>query len=180
MRPSLLSGLAVLFAVGLCVSAPSEVAAAQAARAAKAPSVEQRLRLLEDKEEIRDLLVSYGRDFDKRDFAAYAGLFAKDGVWMGGTDASRAYTGADAIRQFVSKTFPPSSFPGSFHIMSSPEIHIDGDGTAHAWSRWTYVVIGLHGEPAPFAAGYYEDTLVKESGTWKFKRRQVLTAAANS
>jgi hypothetical protein len=63
--------------------------------------------------------------------------------------------------------------------MSSPEIHIDGEGTATGWSRWTYVVLGVHGEPAPFAAGYYEDTFVKENGTWKFKRRQVLTAAAH-
>jgi hypothetical protein len=161
----------------LAVSAGIRAAAEDNARAANAPSLEQRLRLLEDKEEIRDLLVSYGRDFDKRDFSAYAGLFAKEGIWMGGADGTRAYTGPEAIREFVVRTFPPSSFPGSFHIISSPEIHIDGEGTAHAWSRWTYVVIGLHGEPAPFAAGYYEDTLVKEGGMWKFKTRHVLTAA---
>ena len=146
---------------------------------AKKPTVEQRLRLLEDKEEIRELLVAYGRDFDKRDFTAYAGLFAKDGVWMGGGDGAHAYTGPEAIREFVTKTFPPSSFPGSFHIMSSPDIRIDGENTATAWSRWTYVVIGLHGEPAPFAAGHYEDTLVREDGVWKFKKRQVLAEAAH-
>jgi uncharacterized protein (TIGR02246 family) len=161
----------------LVVGAGTRAAAQDNARAAAAPSVEQRLRLMEDKEDIRDLLVSYGRDFDKRDFAAYASLFAKDGVWMGGAQGTQAYAGPEAIRAFVSKTFPMSSFPGSFHIMSSPEIHIDGPDTAHAWSRWTYVVIGLHGEPAPFAAGYYEDSLVKEGGIWKFKMRQVLTAA---
>src|SRR5262249_36530418 len=49
-----------------------------------APASVEQLRVLEDKEEIRELLIAYGRDFDKRDFAAYAQLFAKDGVWTGG------------------------------------------------------------------------------------------------
>ncbi len=147
------------------------------ARSAKKPSVEQRLRLMEDKEEIRELLIAYGRDFDRRDFAAYADLFAQDGVWVGGSGGSHPYTGPDAIREFVTKTYPPSSYPGSFHIMSSMSIRIDGENTATAWSRWTYVVLGVHGEPAPFAAGHYEDSLVREKGVWKFQRRQVFAEA---
>ena len=147
------------------------------ARSAKKPSVEQRLRLMEDKEEIRELLIAYGRDFDRRDFAAYADLFAQDGVWVGGSGESHPYTGPDAIREFVTKTYPPSSYPGSFHIMSSMSIRIDGENTATAWSRWTYVVLGVHGEPAPFAAGHYEDSLVRENGVWKFQRRQVFAEA---
>ena len=55
------------------------------AHSAKKPSIERRLQILEDKEEIRELLVAYGRDFDKRDFTAYAQLFASDGVWTGGS-----------------------------------------------------------------------------------------------
>jgi len=147
------------------------------AHAAKKPTAEQRLRILEDKEEIRELLIAYGRDFDKRDFAAYAQLFASDGVWTGGAPGSRGYTGPDAIREFVTKTYPPSQYPGSYHIMSSPSIQIIDENTATAWSRWTYVVLGVHGEPAPFAAGHYEDTLVREGRVWKFKRRQVFAEA---
>lgn len=175
MRRYVVAGVALLLVGGGGVQTHAQ----EKAHTAKKLTVEQRLRLMEDKEEIRELLVAYGRDFDKRDFTAYANLFAKDGVWIGGAEGSRAYTGPDAIREFVIKTFPPSSFPGSFHIMSSPDIHIDGEGTATAWSRWTYVVIGLHGEPAPFAAGHYEDTLVREDGVWKFKKRQVLAEAAH-
>jgi uncharacterized protein (TIGR02246 family) len=140
-------------------------------------SVEQRLRRIEDKDEIRELLVAYGRDFDERDFTSYASLFASDGVWVGGAEGSHPYTGPDAIREFVTKTYPPTSYPGSFHIMSSMSIQIVDENTATAWSRWTYAVLGLHGEPAPFAAGHYEDTLVRESGVWKFKHRQVFAEA---
>jgi uncharacterized protein (TIGR02246 family) len=143
------------------------------ARAASRPSLERRLQALEDKEAIRELLVAYGRDFDRRDFTAYAQLFAADGVWTGGSPGSRAYTGPEAIREFVAKTYPPSSYPGSFHIMSSPSVQMLDENTATAWSRWTYVVLGVHGEPAPLVAGHYEDTLVREGGAWKFKLRKV-------
>ncbi len=175
MRRYVVAGLTMLMVGG----ASMQLHAQEKAHTAKKLTVEQRLRQIEDKEEIRALLVAYGRDFDKRDFTAYASLFAQDGVWMGGADGTRAYTGPDAIREFVTKTFPASSFPGSFHIMSSPDIRLDGENTATAWSRWTYVVIGLHGEPAPYAAGHYEDMLVREEGVWKFKKRQVLAEAAH-
>ena len=109
--------------LALFASAASVHAAEQGkAHSPKPPPAEQRLRILEDKDEIRELLIAYGRDFDKRDFNAYAQLFASDGVWTGGTPGSRAYTGPDAIRDFVTKTYPPSSYPGSFHIMSSPSM----------------------------------------------------------
>ena len=136
-------------------------------------SVEQRLRIIEDKDSIRDLLIAYGRDFDKRDFSAYSNLFAREGVWVGGAEGAHPYRGPAAIREFVTKTYPPSSYPGSFHIMSSMSIQLLDENTAMAWSRWTYVVIGPHGEPTPFAAGHYEDSLVREAGVWKFRQRQV-------
>ncbi len=148
--------------------------AQDAARSAKPHlSVEQRLRLIEDQDEIRELLIAYGRDFDKRDFVAYSNLFASDGVWVGGAEGSRPYTGPAAIREFVTKTYPPSSYPGSYHIMSSLSVQVLGENIAQAWSRWTYVVLGSDGKPTPFAGGHYEDTLVREAGAWKFKRRQV-------
>jgi hypothetical protein len=44
---------------------------------------------LEDTEEIRNVLLDYGRFLDARDFAAYSRLFAKDGEWVGGFAAIR-------------------------------------------------------------------------------------------
>jgi uncharacterized protein (TIGR02246 family) len=174
MRRYLTAAVAVLMLGAACVQAQGQE---KPAINKKNVSLEQRLRLIEDKEEIRDLLFAYGRNFDKRDFTAYSNLFASDGVWVGGADGAHPYTGPDAIREFVTKTYPPSSYPGSFHIMSSVSIQIVGENMATAWSRWTYVVLGVHGEPAPFAAGHYEDTLVREGGVWKFKRRQVFAEA---
>lgn len=173
MRRKIAAGIVLaMFSVG-CLQAQGQ----QTSRSGKSHlSVEQRLQVLEDKDEIRELLIAYGRDFDKRDFTAYANLFATEGVWVGGAAGSHPYTGPAAIREFVTKTYPPSSYPGSFHIMSSISIQMRADNTAAAWSRWTYMVLGADGKPTPFAAGHYEDTLVREAGVWKFKRRQVFAA----
>ncbi len=56
----------------------------------KKPTIEQRLRAIEDEEEIRELLIPYGRDFDERDFTAYAQLFAGDGLDVHGEPAPSA------------------------------------------------------------------------------------------
>ena len=146
---------------------------------AKKLSTEERLRHLEDVESIRSLLVAYGRTFDRRDFAAYAGLFAQDGVWIGGAENTQTYTGPEAIRTFVEKIYPPTVFPGGYHIMSNFDIEIDGVDTAKAWSRWTFVVRGVHNEPVIFHGGYYEDAFVREKGIWKFKSRRVLSDPPN-
>ena len=103
MHRSVRAGIIILMANVGCAHAQAQ----QAVLPGKSHlSVEQRLRLTEDKDEIRELLIAYGRDFDKRDFTAYANLFATDGVWVGGADGSHPYTGPTAIREFVTKMAP--------------------------------------------------------------------------
>ena len=51
---------------------------------AEEKSLAARVQRLEDQEEIRMLLVDYGRSLDARDFVKYSSLFAKDGEWTGG------------------------------------------------------------------------------------------------
>ena len=139
-----------------------------------ADTAEARLQRLEDIEAIRTLLVRYGRELDKRDFAAYGALFAQDGSWKGGMGTA---TGPEAIAKMVAAGFErmePALYRNSNHVMSSFDIQVDGD-TATAWSRWTWVVVGPDGKPRPERAGHYEDTLIRERGEWKFKSRQAFT-----
>lgn len=168
-------GLPLVGLVALVLGASGMWSHAQTTKAARPLSVEERLRRMEDVEAIRNLLVAYGRNFDKRDFAAYANLFAKDGVWVGGTGAAQSYQGPDAIRAMGEKGYPPSVFPGAYHLMSNFAIELTGPDTAQAWSRWTFVVNGVHNEPVIFRGGFYEDAFVREDGRWKFKRRVVAT-----
>src|SRR6202167_3189229 len=63
-------------------------------------SLAARVQRLEDEEEIRTLLVDYGRSLDGRDFVKYASLFAKDGEWSGGFGRAK---GPAAIRGMMEK-----------------------------------------------------------------------------
>lgn len=137
-------------------------------------SVEDRLQKLEDIEEIRALLIDYGRALDKRDFTAYGKLFAKNGTWKGGMGSA---TGPEEIGKMVEAGFgrmDPAQYTDSNHVMTSMDIDLDGD-SATAWSRWLWVVIGDDNKPRVERAGYYEDILVRENGQWKFKERKATT-----
>lgn len=137
-------------------------------------SVEDRLQRLEDIEDIRSLLIEYGRALDKRDFEAYGELFARNGVWKGGMGSA---TGPEAIGKMVEAGFArmdPAQFTDSNHVMTSMDIQLDGD-SATAWSRWLWVVVGDDDKPRVERAGYYEDSLVREDGHWKFLHRQAFT-----
>ena len=129
--------------------------------------LEDRLRRLEDREEIRDLLNEYGRTLDGRDFAAYAGLFAADGEWQGGLGSARTPAGIQAMLEKAIGPGPPS---GAFHIMSNMVIAVDGD-EATARSRWTWVTRSPEGQPTVARAGHYDDVSVREDGRWRFRRR---------
>lgn len=157
----------VVASVSLCLSA--FIAAAPSPRASQADSsLAARLQRFEDKEEIQALLLDYGRFLDSRDLAAYSRLFAKDGEWVGGFGSVQSPA---AIQAFMEKNLGTGPNRGNtFHIMSNFTINVKGD-TATAWSRWTFVAPGPDGRPVISQSGRYDDTLVREDGRWKFKRR---------
>ena len=140
----------------------------QAARPAQADSTAARLQRFEDKDEIQLLLLDYGRHLDSRDFAAYGRLFAKDGEWVGGFGTAAG--GPAGIQAFMEKSMGMApNAAKNYHLLSNFVITVSGD-TATAWSRWAFVVPGERGASIA-QAGRYDDTLVRENGRWKFKRR---------
>jgi ketosteroid isomerase-like protein len=143
--------------------------ATQAPRAAQPdPALTARLQRLEDMEEIRTLLLDYGRFLDSRDFGAYSRLFAKDGEWVGGFGSVQ---GPAAIQAFMEKNIGTGPNRGNtYHLLSNFVIDVRGD-TATAWSRWAFVTPGTDGRPVIAQGGRYDDILVREGGRWKFKRR---------
>ena len=130
-------------------------------------SLAARVQRLEDTEEIRTLLLNYGRYLDARDFAAYSRLFAKDGEWVGGFGTVK---GPAAIQAFMHKNIPGPNTAHNYHLLTNFIIDVHGD-TATAWSRWTFVVPSADKRPSMAQGGRYDDTLVREDGHWKFKRR---------
>ena len=138
------------------------------AQAPTTATLAARLQQFEDRAEIERLLLDYGRHLDSRDFAAYGRLFAKDGEWVGGFGTAGG--GPAGIQAFMEKAMGTApNRANNYHLLSNFVITVSGD-TATAWSRWAFVVPGAAGATIA-QAGRYDDTLVRENGRWRFKRR---------
>jgi uncharacterized protein (TIGR02246 family) len=156
----------ILNYVGLAVAASLITVSMSVAQSDS--SLAARLQRLEDMEEIRTLLLDYGRHLDSRDLAAYSRLFAKDGEWVGGFGSVQGPAGIQAFMEKNLGTGPNRT--NTYHLLTNFVIEVKGD-TATAWSRWTFVTPGPDGRPVIAQAGRYDDILVRESGRWRFKRR---------
>ena len=133
-------------------------------------STTARIQRLEDIEEIRTVLIDYGRYLDAHDLVSYSNLFATDGEWVGGFGTGKGPAGVLALMQ---KNLGAASAkrPGStYHLLTNFLIDVHGD-TATAWSRWNFVITGADNSPKIMYGGHYDDTLVRESSHWKFKKR---------
>ena len=121
--------------------------------APKKPSLEQRVQRMEDESTIRKVVVEYGAFLDAKDYASYAGLFAPDGVWVGGFGS---FTGPAAIRQMLETNLGKAEAgyvnKTSFHMLTNPLIEIDGD-TAHVTSKYLFWTKSADNKPVPALAG---------------------------
>ena len=159
-------------AVAGCLSA---IFAAPVIFAADLESLDARLQALEDREEIRALLLAYGRALDERDFAAFAELFAEEeGEWVGGLGAAK---GREAIFALMDESIghnAPRTGPPSFHVFSNEQIEVDGDRAA-ATTKWIFVMQDADANPLWVYLGHYDDTFIREDGRWRFLRREAFT-----
>ncbi len=134
-------------------------------------TLETRLRRLEDREEIRQLLMDYGRFLDGRDFRAFSDLFAKtEGEWIGGLGRAK---GSQAIYELMESTIgKDTSIMRSCHLFTNEMINVKGD-QATALTKWIFVVPGETNSPRMVFLGHYEDSMIRENGRWRFLRRVV-------
>jgi uncharacterized protein (TIGR02246 family) len=120
----------------------------------------------EDHVAIQGLAARYNHAIDSGDADGYLATFVEDGVLDAG---GMTLEGHAALKDFAS-TFS-SSARAPRHVATN--LVIDGDGD-HATLKAYVQMYVLSGEPPQQvigAAGKYDDTLVKQDGTWKFVRR---------
>ncbi len=156
-----------IFAVALgCGAAPRAAHGADTLE-----SLAARVQVLEDREEIRALILAYGTAHDHRDYRTFASLFAANGEWVGGMGTAK---GPQAIFELMDKTIGHHPMPngsGTYHVLTNDDIKIDGD-TAAATTKWIYITPGDDGAPKLVFLGHYNDKFVRENGRWKFLRRE--------
>ena len=139
----------------------------------------ERLQLLEDREEIRQIFSDYAKYLDSHDHAGYASLFASDGVMSAQLGEA---VGPAAIEKVLDENLGPqvrSHLPEAIHVMTNHQIHVDGD-TATANVVWYYLTTDGDGAPVVLQSGRYDDDLVREGGRWKLKRHTISRAMGRS
>jgi hypothetical protein len=140
-------------------------------QAADLESVAKRVQVLEDREDIRALILAYGAAHDHRDYRTFSALFAKEGEWVGGLGSAK---GPQAIFELMDKTIghnPQPNGSGTYHVMTNDQIKIDGD-LASATTKWIYITPGADNAPKLVFLGHYDDKFIRENGVWKFLRRE--------
>ncbi|WP_138470193.1 nuclear transport factor 2 family protein [Poseidonocella sp. HB161398] len=128
-------------------------------------TVEERLQALEDRAEIAQLRAHYCHVLDHRDWPALAELFTADGEFQGLAHAK----GRAEILHFFSKTVDPMA-EGFWHFCTNPTVHLDGD---RATGRISIQYLSQVSGTSYVSAGHYDDTLMREDGVWKFRKRQI-------
>ena len=131
----------------------------------------QRIADLEAREDIRALILAYGKAHDHRDYRTYASLFAEEGEWVSGMGTA---TGPDAIFAFLDDAIGHNPLPegsGTYHIMTNEQIDVDGD-RASANTKWIYITKSPDNTPYFFSLGHYIDEFIRVDGEWKFQRRE--------
>jgi SnoaL-like domain len=133
----------------------------------------ERVRVLEDREQIRNLIQAYRKTLDDRDLRAFSELFAAEGTWTG---RSGTATGPQEIYSMLTTALPDNPpAPGStlWHLNTDPAIEVDGD-RASAFTFWMHVRRGDADVPLLPTLGGYQDELIREDGRWRFQLRTVL------
>ena len=144
------------------------------AQAADLEALAKRAQVLEDREEIRALILAYGQAHDHRDYKMFASLFATNGEWIGGLGTAK---GPDAIFALIDKSIRHHPLPegsGTIHVLTNDQIVINGD-RASSVTKWLYLTAGDDKAPKPTYLGHYDDQFIRENGHWKFLRRQSIS-----
>jgi uncharacterized protein (TIGR02246 family) len=136
-----------------------------------APAVEDtslaaRVRRLEDRQELADLVARYGPAVDDRDADAIAELFAEDSVF---DTVAGVMRGREQVVAYYLERL--SQFGASFHYPHSQTVEFDGEDRAHG-------LVTAHAEMASGSEAFwvalrYHDEYVREDGRWRFAVRRV-------
>ena len=160
----------LVLAGSVCVAAA--IISHAPAQSPDATGLAERVQVLEDREEIRALIMAYGAAHDARDYRRFADLFAAtDGEWVGGLGTAKGRT---AIFELMDDTIghnPQPGGSGTYHVMTNDQIVIAGD-RASAVTKWIYLTPSESNNPQMLFLGHYDDQFIREDGQWKFLRRE--------
>lgn len=131
-------------------------------------ALESRIRQLEDREEIRELIARYGIVIDDRVIEGIGECFTVDGVFRSRDGVLDARGREAVVEQFRGRfeVLGPSNHFTHDHIIS-----FDDDDADHAFGLVTSHAEVVRNGQAMWAALRYEDEYRREDGRWRFSDR---------
>jgi ketosteroid isomerase-like protein len=129
--------------------------------------LEQRVRALEDANEIRWLKAQYAAYCDDNyNPDKIAGLFVEDATWE--SSALGRFEGREAIREFFRGASKIFTF--AIHYGLNPQIEVNGDTAKARWYLFMPCTVG-DGNQAMWRAGIDDEEYVRVNGKWMFKSK---------
>lgn len=132
------------------------------------------VRRLLDVEEIKRLKARYFRTLDRKEWDAFALVFARDAV-MEVPEAGMVERGRDAIVASVSAALAGTQ---TVHHGHMPEVDVTGPDTARGtWAMFDYVEWprpGGSGRAGLQGYGHYEEEYVREEGEWRIRHLRLV------
>ncbi len=129
--------------------------------------LEQRVRALEDVNEIRLLKAQYAAYCDDNyNPDKIAELFVEDATWESG--ALGRFEGREAIREFFRGASKIFTF--AIHYGLNPQIEVDGDTAKARWYLFMPCTVA-DGDKAMWRAGIDDEEYVRLNGKWMFKSK---------
>ncbi len=124
----------------------------------------------DDRAALHDLYARYAHTFDQGDGAAWAELFANDGVFVPpGVDE---VVGRDALRAFVEAR--AADLPGMRHLITNVLVEETADG-AQGSAYFFCIRLGGDGAVRIRNSGRYDDVFAQVDGQWRITRRIVVS-----
>ena len=135
--------------------------------ALKLDELQNRVRILEDAEAIRNLKARYAAYCDDNyNPDKIAELFVEDAVWESGSLGR--FEGREAIREFFQGASKIFTF--ALHYGLNPQIEVDGDTARARWYLFMPCTVS-DGNKAMWRAGIDDEEYVRVNGEWKFKSK---------
>lgn len=148
-------------------AASRDVATAIAELEQAISEAEARIARLRDFDELQNLASIYGHYVDKSMHDDVADLFTDDGVVE--ILGRGVFIGNDRVREYMHNLSPAGPRDGALfnHMHLQPVVHIAPDGQSASIRARLLVMFGIEQTNAQWGSGIYENTFVKEDGTWK-------------